>query len=61
MDDLLMDANLFSKQRLLNGINGGHCRGLVFGGLQALILEHVPKTANRKAGGYILVPGCTRY
>ncbi len=65
MDDLLMDANLFRKQRLFCRINGGEYQrrfpimgipvmgindGWIFDGrLQALILEHVPKSSNRKS------------
>jgi hypothetical protein len=55
-DDLLIDANLFVKQRLLEGRDkrrffaGGMARCCVFDvRLQVLILEHVPKTANRKS------------
>lgn len=60
MDDLLMDANLFSKQRFFSRIEGGDGRrrfpNLDIDGrrvcdvrFQALILEHGPKTANRKS------------
>lgn len=60
MDDLLMDANLFSKQGFFSRIEGGDGRrrfptrgingcGVCDVRFQGLILEHRPKSANRKS------------